>query len=317
MMKNLESVFNLWLPSPVQAMPADELFPGHSAVFIKRDDLIHHYFSGNKYRKIKYNYLEFMKGDYREIIAFGGAFSNLLYTLSFLSARAGIPMTFYIRGDGFDPSNPTLSTIQRNGVKLEFVQREAYKSKAESGLINELIQKHPDAFFIPDGGSNPFAIPGAAEIVTEIRDQLGFDPDHIVMDMGTGGTFCGVMQALPQKTQLTGIPVLKGVDWQNTFREVLGQPDFRIDHARVRIIEDYHFGGFARFNQQLINFVNDFSLKYGMPVDPIYTGKLFFALTDLLSQNYFGMAKTIVCIHSGGSQGIAGFNYIHGPLIHT
>lgn len=316
-MRSLESVFNLWLPSPFQPMPADDLFPANNAVFIKRDDLIHHYFSGNKYRKIKYNYLEFLKGGYNEIIAFGGAFSNLLYTLSFLSKGAGIPMTFYIRGDAYDPQNPTLNTIHRNGVTMKFIPRNAFRSKTASGLITELKQLHPDAFFIPDGGSNPFAMLGAAEIVTEIRSQLGFDPDHIVMDLGTGGTFCGVMKALPEKTHLTGIPVLKGVNWESTFREVMEQPGFTLDLPRVTLIEDYHFGGFAKFTEPLIRFINDFSLRYGISVDPVYTGKLFFALVDLLGKNYFGEGKTIVCIHGGGSQGIAGFNYLHGPYIHA
>lgn len=316
-MKPLESIFNLWLPSPLQPMPADDFFPAFNAVYIKRDDLIHHFFSGNKYRKIKYNYQEFLRGNHSEIIAFGGAFSNLLYTLSFLSARAEIPMTFYIRGDGYDASNPTLHTIHRNGVQMHFIDRETYRSKTESGLIAELKKLHPDAYFVPDGGSNTLAVKGAAEIVTELRDQLGFNPDHIVMDIGTAGTFCGVMQALPENTHLTGIPVLKGVNWEETFMEVMGQPGFLPNQDRINIIEDYHFGGFAKFNASLIRFVNDFSIRYGMPADPVYTGKLFFALTDLLGKNYFGQGKTIVCIHGGGSQGIAGFNYLHGPLINT
>jgi 1-aminocyclopropane-1-carboxylate deaminase len=226
-------------------------------------------------------------------------------------------MTFYIRGDGFDPSNPSLDTMHRNGVKLVFLNRESYRRKTESGLITGLKQLHPDAYFIPDGGSNTFAVKGAAEIVAEIRASLGFDPDHIIMDIGTGGTCCGVLQALPEKTHLTAIPVLKGVNWEKTFREVMEQADFVMNPNRVTILEDYHFGGFAKFNPQLISFINDFSIRYGMPADPVYTGKLFYALADLLKKSYFGAGKTIVCIHGGGSQGIAGFNYLHGPLINT
>ena len=314
-MQELNILFNLWLPSPLQKLALPTTLANGVDIYVKRDDLIHYHLSGNKYRKLKFNWQAFLKGDYDEIVAFGGAFSNLLYTLSFISLKSRVPMTFYIRGDAYDPENPTLKQIRKNGVEMHFLDRTTYRRKNEKAIMNEILTDHNKAFVIPDGGSNKLAIPGSAEILRETEKQLGKKPDYLLMDLGTAGTFSGVLAELAPPTKLIGIPVLKGVNWEQTIlsvNETLDTDDLKKD---IEIIEDYHFGGFAKFTPTLIEFINNFSLQYGIALDPIYTGKLVFALFDLLSKNYFRPESTIVWVHGGGLQGIDGFNYLNGPLI--
>ena len=121
-----------------------------------------------KYRKLKFNFQAFLQGDFDEIIAFGGAFSNLLYTLSFIVRKAEIPSTFYIRGDGYDPHNPSMSLMADNGVRLRFVDRKTYRRKAEPEVLEQLLRGHSKPYIVPEGGSNRQAIPGSAEILEEI-----------------------------------------------------------------------------------------------------------------------------------------------------
>jgi len=312
-MKNFYKHFNLWLPSPMQKINLQNIY--NHEIFVKRDDLIHHDISGNKFRKLKYNLKYAFENGYKELIAFGGAFSNLLYTLSVISREMNIPATFYIRGDGFDPDNPTLKFIKHNGVKMVFMSRTAFKNIRNKEYLENMQSQFPKSYIIPEGGSNNLAIPGSGEIVDEIVSQLGKEPDYIIMDLGTGGTFSGVLNNLPGKTQLIGISAIKGVDWNKTLTEIFnGNTEFLLK-KNWKIIEDYHFGGFAKYNDKLIDFINKYKSKYGISLDPVYTGKLVYAVEDLIEKQYFKNNSTIVWVHGGGLQGIKGFNYLHGDLI--
>jgi len=286
-------------------------------LYVKRDDKIHPRLSGNKYRKIKGHYKHFLHGGYSRIVAFGGAFSNLLHDLSFVLQAARIEGHFYIRGDAFDLQNPTLQTIRRNGISMHFLDRKEYRLNRDPDFRKHLESIHPGALIIPEGASGPFSLEGAGEIVEETCAQLGRVPDAILMDLGTGGTFAGVLDALPPGCRLTGIPVLKGIDWHRTLGDILGQRKLEEKMHTFTLLESYHFGGFARFNPELIRFINDFRRIYDIPLEPLYTGKLAWALDQLLQQGYFKPGSLVVWIHSGGLQGISGFNYRFGPLIET
>ncbi len=313
-MENFYKHFNLWLPSPLQKLQKIE--KTNLNIFVKRDDLIHSDISGNKFRKLKCNLKYAFDSGYKELIAFGGAFSNLLYTLSVISKEMNVAATFYIRGDGFDPNNPTLRFIKSNGVKMIFMSRTAFKNIRNREYLDTLQKQHPSSYIIPEGGSNSLAIPGSGEIIDEIILQLGRNPDYILMDLGTGGTFAGVLNNVPDQTNLLGIAAIKGVDWNSTLTDIFeGEMGF-LKKKNWSINEDYHFGGFAKYNNKLIDFINQYRSKYGIPLDPIYTGKLVYALDDLVKKNYFKNNSTIVWVHGGGLQGIQGFNYLHGNAIH-
>lgn len=314
-MEKLESLFNLWLPSPLQPFRTPETDKIDLQVYIKRDDLIHYHISGNKYRKLKGHFNAFMAGNFQEIVAFGGAFSNLLYSLSFITGKTEIPTTFYVRGDGYDPNNPSLEVLKKNGVKLRFIDRRTYREKDKPPVLEQLLRVHKRPYVIPEGGSDPRAVPGSAEIWHEIKEQLERLPDYLVMDLGTGGTFGGVMKVIDPKTRLIGIPVLKGVNWEKTLSPIV-EKNFESGLGEgIDLLQNYHFGGFAKYNEKLIAFINTFRRDYGIPLDPIYTGKLAYAVVELIKKGYFKPGSMVVWVHSGGLQGIAGFNYRFGHLI--
>ncbi len=309
----LKKHFDIQLPSPLVEM----LFKDFSdyTLYAKRDDLINPFISGNKYRKLKYNLIKAIEDGAKEIVAFGGAFSNLLHSLSYISSKLNINATFYIRGDGYDPDNPTLKFIKDNGVKLNFLSRTEFRAIRTDDFFKKIMDKHPDSYIIPEGGSNNLAVPGSAEIVDEITEQLVKSPDYIVMDLGTGGTFAGVLSKLDSKTKLVGISAIKGVNWHKTLTKIFNGDTSFIEKDNWEIFEDYNFNGFARFNDELIDFINNFKKNYGVQLEPIYSGKLVFGMFDLLRKNHFEKGSTIVWVHGGGLQGIEGFNYLNGNII--
>lgn len=309
MKNNSQSHYNLWLPSPIQKM---NIHPDYN-IYFKRDDLIHNVISGNKFRKLKYILEDFLISGKNKIIAFGGAYSNLLHSMSLITKYLKVDALFIVRGE--DHENPTLNFVRKNGVELVFWSREDFKKIREENFLIDFQKQNPDSYMIPEGASNLLATYGSSEIYSEVLSQLDFSPDYMIMDLGTGGTFAGVLSKISDSnTKLIGIPVLKGVNWNKTLSQIL-ENETIVEDNNFQIIEDYHFGGFAKYNNELIDFINDFKLRFGIDIDPIYTGKLVFGLFDLLKKGFFKKNSSIVLVHSGGNQGINGFNIAHQNIL--
>ena len=275
-------------------------FPNNIALAIKREDLIHPFVSGNKFRKLKYNLLQAKTENKTTLLTFGGAFSNHIAAVAFAGKESGFKTIGIIRGDELldkMDENPTLKFAQENGMEFEFVSREEYRLKSETSFIEKLKQKFGDFYLIPEGGTNELAVKGCEEILTE--EDAVFN--YVCCAVGTGGTISGLINSALSHQKILGFPALKG--------------DFLKDEIRIfakkdnwNLISDYHFGGYGKVNLELIEFINAFFEKNKVPLDPIYTGKMVFGVIDLINKNYFPEHSKILLIHTGGLQGIDGMN---------
>ncbi|MEP0366487.1 MAG: pyridoxal-phosphate dependent enzyme [Cyclobacteriaceae bacterium] len=296
------------IPSPIVQLKIPEADEKKVAVMMKRDDLIHPEIMGNKWRKLKYNLDEAKKLGKQTLLTFGGAFSNHIAATAAAGREYGFHSIGIIRGDELNEnSNPTLQKAAENGMQFEFVSRESFRE-----LKNDLIavqEAHPDAYILPEGGTNPLAIKGAAEIVTEIDVKY----DFIVCPVGTGGTMAGILNALPSEKKVIGISSLKGAWIQGEFQELLHQN--QIKKKNWEMLEGYHFGGYGKTDDTLINFINHFQNAHKIQLDPIYTGKMMFGVYDLIKKGFFPSKSKIMVLHTGGLQGIAGFNFKKGNVI--
>lgn len=188
-------------------------------------------------------------------------------------------------------------------MQLEYVNRETYRNKTSTDFINTLHQRYGDFYLLPEGGSNQLALKGCAEIVTDI--DIPFDT--ITVACGTGATLAGITTALNTDQHAIGFAVLKGADFLNSdvtrMLTVYGHPSLHNWH----IENAYHFGGYARTSAELFAFINKFKSDFGIELDAVYTGKMFFGLFDLVSKGAFETGTRIVAVHTGGVQGNAGF----------
>lgn len=280
---------------------------------IKREDLIHPFVSGNKFRKLKYNLLQAKSDNKKTILTFGGAFSNHIAAVAFAGKEQGFKTIGIIRGEElFDKiqENPTLKFAQECGMQLEFVAREEYRLKSETSFLEKLKSKFHDFYLLPEGGTNDLAIKGCEEILTE-EDQIF---DYVCCAVGTGGTISGIINSSYQNQKVLGFPALKG-DFLH--KEICNFAK----NNRWELINDYHFGGYGKVTTELIHFLNEFKVKTEIPLDPIYTGKMVFGVIDLINKDYFSEGTKILVIHTGGIQGIQGMNKKLKnkklPLIHT
>lgn len=271
-------------------------------IFIKREDLIHPQISGNKWRKLKYNLLEAEKLGKKTLLTFGGAFSNHIYAVAAAGKEYNFKTIGIIRGEKYNPLNPTLQFAVDCGMELHYLNRSIYKNRNEKNFQEELLKKFKDAHLVPEGGSNSFAVKGCAEIINDINIEF----DHICCACGTGGTLAGIAAGLNGNKKALGFSVLKGggfliEDVKNLIESYTGKT-----FTNWNINLNYHFGGYAKINYELISFINEFEKINNIKLDPIYTGKLMFGIYDLINMNYFKKEEKIIAIHTGGLQGIDG-----------
>lgn len=272
-------------------------------VFVLRDDLLHPEISGNKWRKLKHNLLEARAMGHDRLLTFGGAFSNHLAAVAAAGKIFNFKTAAFVRGENASPLNPTLTYCRECGMELFFMSRAKYKAY-DFGVIDG---QWADAYQIPEGGSNCAALEGFTDFVADIKNGMAELPDYICVAAGTGGTSAGIISKLDFEAEVLSFPVLKGGFMEENISKLLSECG-QVSRLHWKVMDEYHFGGYAKWNEKLLQFIKMFYQNNDFPLDPIYTGKLFFGVHDLLQKGYFKKDSRILLVHTGGLQGVAGFN---------
>lgn len=271
-------------------------------LFIKREDLNHSELSGNKWHKLKYNLITAKEKGYETLLTFGGAYSNHIYATAAAGKLFGFKTIGIIRGEEHLPLNPTLSFAASAGMKIHYVNRKSYREKNSSEFIKKLTEKFGNFYLVPEGGTNKLAVKGASEIISNID----IDFDYVCCACGTGGTLAGLVTGLNGKKKALGFSVLKGGSFLLNDVEKLIYESVGKKYNNWDINLDFHFGGYAKINSELIEFFHTFQKITSIPIEPIYTGKLLFGVYNLILNHYFSNGINILVIHTGGLQGLIG-----------
>ena len=274
-------------------------------LLLLRDDLTHPALPGNKWRKLKYNLLEARRQGHDTLLTFGGAFSNHLAAVAAAGRLYGLRTIGVVRGEPQPALNPTLARAAADGMQLRYLDRTAYRHKHEPALLADLLRATGPAYVLPEGGTNALALPGCAELITELRAQTAFD--YVCVACGTGGTLAGLLTGLDGAQQAVGVAALKNGAFLHTDIDALTQAAVGKTFDNWSLQTEYHLGGYAAFSAELLAFIHQFQHRHGVLLDPIYTGKLLFAVLDLLEKDFFAPGSTVVAVHTGGLQGWPGF----------
>ncbi|MEO6850830.1 MAG: pyridoxal-phosphate dependent enzyme, partial [Mucilaginibacter sp.] len=252
--------------------------------------------SGNKWRKLKYLLQQAKAENKTHLVTFGGAYSNHLLATAAAAAKFGFQSTGFVRGE--EVNNDTLFLCRLHGMNLMFTDRERYRDKPT--LFNEYFGDDVAAFFIDEGGASALAAKGCSELLNELAETY----DHIFCACGTGTTAAGIIHGIAANnlaTQFHGVPVLKNGDFlRNDINKYLDKP------ADYELHIEYHFGGYGKTTPELITFVKQFVASTGILIEPVYTGKMLYALYDLARKNYFKPGSSILALHTGGIWGLLG-----------
>lgn len=289
---------NLPVNIPIQEIEDPLLEEKSIRVFLKREDLIHEKISGNKWRKLYYN-LKFAQSENRStLVTFGGAYSNHIAATAAAGKMFGFTTIGVIRGEAYPTLNPTLRYASQCGMELRYVSRATYQERTTSEFIENHLFDLSNYYLIPEGGTNLLAVKGCEEILADID----FDFDVVCCSCGTGGTLSGIINTLKPHQSAIGFSSLKGGDF---LKDEISK---YVINSQWSLNLDYHFGGYAKVDEGLVEFINQFHHKHGIPLDPVYTGKMIYGLWDLIEKDYFRSGSSIVAIHTGGLQGIEGMN---------
>ncbi len=265
-------------------------------VFVKRDDMIHPFISGNKWRKLKYIIDKADKEGKKHLVTFGGVWSNHLLATACACAQAGFKATGIVRGE--DINTDTLLLCRLFGMKLIFTDRTSYRDKQE--LFKTICSDDPYAMFVDEGGNSPEAAKGCAELINELNIHY----NHLVCAAGTGATASGLLKGIVDNgltTCLHVIPVLKGADFiSHTIKGYVPCTD------NLYLHKDYHFGGYAKTETVLLSFIASFAAQTGILLDPVYTGKMMYGLFDMIDTGVFKEGDSVLALHTGGLFGLLG-----------
>ncbi len=290
--------------STLQRIEKPEWSINNMQVFVKRDDLLHPEISGNKWRKLKYNVEQAIHLHAEGIFTFGGAYSNHLVATAAACREFGLKSIGFVRGEELNTdSNDTLKRCAKLGMELQFLTREMYAMRNDKMFIDELKLENPRFYAVPEGGGNYYGIVGCQEIWKEIPK----DVDHVFIAQGTAATSCGVLLGMPENCQLHVVPALKGFHSIETMKSLLN--DFFMEEEmidelfqKVTVQADYHFGGYAKYTTELIEFIQETYKIHDLPLDPVYTSKAFYAMNEELKKPMY-RDKKVIFMHTGGLQG--------------
>jgi 1-aminocyclopropane-1-carboxylate deaminase len=209
-----------------------------------------------------------------------------------------LPSIGIVRGEQPFALAATLQEAASYGMQFEFISRLQYAEKNEPHFLQALTDRYPGAYIIPEGGGGLPGIKGSEAILCK-TDAASYT--HILCALGTGTTWLGLIRAARPEQTVIAVPVLKGIDSIHA-----------IDHQKwltpeqtknASLLTGYHFGGYARHPQPLLDFMNRLYDETGIPTDIVYTGKLFYAVRDSLIRHVFPAGSRLLIIHSGGLQG--------------
>ena len=273
-------------------------------VDVLRLDAIHPVVSGNKWYKLQYYLQDAVEKKCNTIVTFGGAYSNHIVATAFACKQMNLRSIGIVRGEEAPTLSHTLQQAKNYGMELQFVSREAYKNKA--AILAQFNDSN--VYSIVEGGYGELGAKGASTILS-IVDTANYT--HIICACGTGTMLAGLVQSALPHQQVIGINVLKG--YEKMYDDVCKILSNDNKHHPFTILNQYHFGGYAKHTKQLIDWMNELFIKENLPTDIVYTSKLFYAVNDLLQQQYFAANSKLLVIHSGGLQG--NFSLENGVLL--
>lgn len=289
-----KQIIDLNINSPVEEL-IDPLFKNKGVqVFIKRDDLIHPFISGNKWRKLKYTLVQAKAQRKDHLVTFGGAYSNHLVATACTAAKFGFRATGFVRGEPVQ--NHSLMLCRLFGMNLIFTDRQQYRNKTE--LYHQHFSDDAHSYFINEGGSCHEAVKGCSELVFELEQSF----DHIFCATGTGATAAGILSGLEQigsPALLHAVPALKNGIF---LKDEISKYDVNI--ANLILQCDYHFGGYAKTSPELLDFISRFAASSGILLDQVYTGKAAYAMYDMIKRDQIQPESKVLLIHTGGLLGI-------------
>ena len=313
-------------PTPLQHLPRTSNELGVE-FYIKRDDMTGAELSGNKIRKLEFLLADAIEQGCDTVITGGGQQSNHCRATALAATRMGLGSVLCLRVDDTSKPPKTQGNILLDrlaGAEIVWIdhddwarQQEVYEEQAE-----RLRKTGRKPYIIPEGGSNAIGAWGYIRSSEELAEQLGnLSPvdTTIVYACGSGGTGAGLVlgskifdfKGLGIKT--VGINVCDDADY--FVKRIAGIcEDFEKRYPGVatasaddiRFIDGYVGAGYAKSQPEELDCLRAMARRDAIILDPVYTGKAFYGITQELAKDPKCFGKRVVFMHTGGIFGLFG-----------
>lgn len=270
----------------------------HIDLSVIRLDRIHPVISGNKLFKLHHFLQQAIENEPKSILTFGGAYSNHLAATAYACNRLGLKSIGIVRGEESSQLSHTLLFCRENKMQLKFISRNEYAEKDNESFIQKLCNEFDNPLIVPEGGYDARGAKGASLIMDLLKDK---NYTHVCCATGTATTIAGLLSAVEENQQIISIPVLKGMN--DIEERILFLINDKKKLKQLTVLNNYHFGGYAKSNTELFSFMNELYKTYQLPTDFVYTGKMMFGVFDAIEKNLFQKGSKIACLHTGGLQG--------------
>lgn len=262
---------------------------------------------GNKAFKLKPYLARARAEGVSRLVSFGGPWSNHLHALAAAGRQRGLETVGLVRGE---TGTPMLDDARRLGMRIEYVERGTYRRRNERQYLDAIAERYAPCLVVPEGGGGFEGVAGCVEIGAFLRNHCG-PSTHCAVAVGTGTTLAGVAAGLGSAGRVTGVAALKGAaDLARRVSTALaGRPGGSV--SAWEILDQFHCGGFARVSAALREFIEAFEAVQQVPLEPVYTGKLLFAIHTLQREGVWPADAPVVAIHTGGLQGRRGYAWLN------
>ncbi|CAA0100762.1 D-cysteine desulfhydrase [Halioglobus japonicus] len=265
---------------------------------------------GNKSFKLREYLAQARQSGVQRLVSFGGAWSNHLHALAALGQECGIETVGIVRGDDGEGESAMIADAASWGMRIHRVSRTEYRRRNDIEYQQALREYFAPCLLIPEGGASIAGAQGCAGIGEIIR-RVAPQAERIVLPVGTGTTLAGLASSVAADTDIVGISALKGaVDLEQRVERLLAAQGLG-SRVRWSIRHDFHCGGFARVNAALREFMLEFEAVQGVQLEPVYTGKMLFAIHQLIKTGQWNAATGLLAIHTGGLQGRRGYPWMN------
>ncbi len=300
--------------APVQRLHWSTAQNAGVEIVVKREDLLHPYLGGNKFYKLILHLNRWQQSADVPLLTFGGAYSNHICAVAAVGYQLQRPTIGVIRGEMPRALSVTLKRAMRHGMHLHFVSREAYRNKMTEAFIATLHKRFGAFYLVPEGGADDLGVLGCQQWVRTAVAMSPWEPTQLWLASGTGGTLAGALSAVCRPISVHGVLALKGTASElDDFKAnvlTLAQASVPISERFNALFPlwsletDYHCGGYAKNPAALKEFIAQFEAETGLPLDHVYTAKLFWALADYLQKGLIPANEKLLILHTGGMQSV-------------
>ncbi|TVQ47859.1 MAG: pyridoxal-phosphate dependent enzyme [Saprospirales bacterium] len=286
----------LLIPSPLQEV--EFYYRGKVCrLFVKRDDLIHFFIGGNKWRKLMGHPIFKEQKKRVRVLSTGGNYSNLVFALCWICHLYNYPLTILSPETAEDTY--LMEWAKKLGVEfigLSRTQLRAVRNDKQSPF--DYITENKDVIWIPEGGSGPWSEEGISLMIKEIEDLLHCENVTLLAAAGTGISSFYMLKNLPMDWQLQVFPSIKSNAFNHFLEEELGKCQGKL--AQWRLISQNGDKGIGNISDDLLDFLVTVYDHSGVLLDPFYNGKALYYFYK--NKGLEGQSHQVVLIHSGGNQ---------------